>query len=106
MEAVRMILGRTPEATGSQIAKAAMEEFGIEISGKKASAYKSMLKSRRKAARKRAPSPAAPAPAPVAAPVAKARDEQGGVNDLLSAAQKLGWKRVKQIVDQVLQAPA
>jgi hypothetical protein len=29
-----------------------------------------------------------------------------GVNDLLSAAQKLGWKRVKQIVDQVLQAPA
>jgi hypothetical protein len=36
----------------------------------------------------------------------RAKDEAGGLDDLLRAAQKLGWRRVKEIMDQVLQAPA
>src|SRR5262245_38301155 len=98
--AVRMILGSNMAATGTEISKKVKSDYGMSITPKQAGKYRYMiLKETRDGGRATGRKAA----------VASARSsggDQSGYDDLLRAAQKLGWKRVKVVVDQVIQAPA
>ena|SRR5581483_8426122 len=98
MDAVRQILEATPTATGSEISRLMKSQFNLDMNPKVAGTYryhiqKSKRRKQRKAAR-------------AAAGVQGTSGRTDGLDYLLRAAEKLGWKRVKEIVDGVLGAPA
>jgi hypothetical protein len=109
IEAARQLLARNPNVTASELSQAMKAEFGMDISPDVASTYRyTILKKQGKKPRRRQRKRRAPAAAVVPTAVAQndgGGSEQGGLNDLLSAAGKLGWKRVKEIVDRVIGAP-
>jgi hypothetical protein len=105
--AVRTVMERSPTAGAGEIRSAVKEEFNIELSPKMASNYRYMvLKERGKAGRGTKPKAAATTAAPAAAPARARAYDQSGLDDLLQAASKLGWRRVKQVVDDIIGAPA
>jgi len=102
--AVRMILNSNMDATGTEISKRIKSDYGMSITPKQAGKYRYMIlkevrDSGRGAGKKAAAAPAAATPR-------SSGGDQSGYDDLLRAAQKLGWKRVKVVVDQVIQAPS
>ena len=99
MEAVRQILTADPNAKASDITAQAKAKYRIEINPKMAGTYRyHVLSKLRRKQRKvvRAVQAANPA----------ATDASDGVDDLLRAARKLGWQRVSEIVQGVLNAPS
>jgi hypothetical protein len=98
MEAVRQILAADPNTKANEISVQAQAKYGIEINPKMAGTYRyHVLSKLRRKQRKvvRAVQAANPA----------ATDLSDGVDDLLRAARKLGWQRVNEIVQGVLNAP-
>lgn len=98
MEVVRAILKKNPQAKASDIAAQAKAEHGVEINAKMAGTYRYHVLSkehRRQRKTVRAVQAANPSP----------NDKTDGVDDLLRAARKLGWQRVQEIVNGVLNAP-
>jgi hypothetical protein len=99
MEAVRQIVTADPNTKASDIVEKARAKFGVDITPQMASTYRYHILSKqhrkqRKAVRKvQAANPAT-------------TDASNGVDDLLRAARKLGWKRVNEIVQGVLNAPS
>lgn len=99
MEVVRQILAETPNAKAAEIAQQALATHGITIDPKMAATYRYHIvsKQRRKQRKTvRAVQAANPSPS----------DKSDGVDDLLRAARKLGWQRVSEIVQGVLNAPS
>ncbi|MDB5335138.1 MAG: hypothetical protein JWN70_757 [Planctomycetaceae bacterium] len=98
MDVVRQILSVNGNATPKQIAAEAKAKHDIVIDPKMAATYRYHIvsKSRRqqrkvvRAVQKKNPS---------------ALDSGHGVDDLLRAASKLGWQRINEIVQGVLNAP-
>jgi hypothetical protein len=108
MAAARQVLERNPAASAAEISAALRTEFGMDLSPKAASSYRySILKKQggRRRRRRREAAGASASTASVRNDTGHGGDEQGGINDLLRAAQKLGWRRVKEVVDGVLGAP-
>src|SRR5882672_3175117 len=88
MDAVRQILAATPNATGSEIARLMKSQFNLEMNPKVAGTYryhiqKTARRQQRKAARAVAGAHGVPG-------------KSDGIDHLLRAAEKLGWKRVKE----------
>jgi hypothetical protein len=100
MEAARRVLQATPAATAGEISRAVKKEYGLNLSPKTASTYKYYIQKKSKSAGRRSPARS------TAGSTSTGGGQAAGVNDLLSAAQKLGWRRVKEVVDLVIQAPA
>ena len=93
MDAVRAILKVTPHIKPTELSKTAKQQFGLDISPKMAATYRyhlqrTELHTQRKAMRA------------AAGPVTN--DKSTGIDDLLRAGRTLGWKRVKEIVDQLV----
>ena len=101
MEAARRVLEQTPGATAGELSRAVKVQFGLNLNPKMASTYKYNIQKKTKSAGKSSP---IRSEAGVAG--AGHSDQAAGVDDLLRAAQKLGWHRVKEVVDLVIQAPA
>src|SRR5437868_1242022 len=98
MQAVRQILESTPHATGSEISRLMKSQFSLDINPKVAGTYRyHILKTARRKQRKAARAAAGAQGRPV---------EADGIDHLIRAAEKMGWKRVKEIVDGLLGAPA
>jgi hypothetical protein len=102
MEAARRVLEQTPGASAGELSRAVKEQFALNLSPKMASTYKYHIQKKAKSAKRRAISSNAGAASVGGSQI----DQAAGVDDLLSAAQKLGWQRVKEVVDLVIQAPA
>jgi hypothetical protein len=104
MDGVRILLNRNPKMKAAEIAEAMKTEFDMDMNQATAASYRySILKKTKK--QKRA---AARAAGSQAAPVALSEpsiDEAGALDDLLRAAGKVGWRRIKEVVDLVVQAP-
>ena len=98
MNAVREILRAAPHAKASEISKRAEAEYGVTISPKVASTYRYHILGRQRREQRKAVRAAA---GPQGMP-----GRTDGLDHLLRAAEKLGWRRVKEIVDGVLNAPA
>ena len=97
MAGVRQILAVNPTATGSEISKLMKSQFRMSMNPKVAGTYryhiqKAARRNQRKAVRAVAGAQGLPG-------------KTDGLDFLLRAAEKLGWKRVKEIVDGVLSAP-
>ena len=103
MEAARRVLQQTPGATAGELSRAVKEQFSLNLTPKMASTYKYHIQKKSKSAGKRN---AMPSNAGVAGTGGSQSAQAAGVDDLLRAAQKLGWQRVKEVVDLVIQAPA
>ena len=98
MQAVRQLLEATPQMTGSEIATAMKGQFNLAMTPKVASTYRyHILGRQRRRQRKAVRAMAGPQGVP---------GKTDGLDHLLRAAEKLGWRRVKEIVDGVLGAPA
>jgi hypothetical protein len=97
MEAVRNILKKNQAAMPGEITQQVKEQFGIDITPKMASTYKYHIQ--RKAGKRRGGCRWAQAET-------TGNSVASGLDDLLRAADKLGWQRVKEVVDKVIQAPA
>lgn len=98
MEVVRQILSAHPNAKASDIAQAAKTEHGVEIDPKMAGTYRyHVLSKQRRIQRKAVRAVQAANPSET--------DKSDGVDDLLRAARKLGWQRVNEIVQGILNAP-
>ncbi len=94
MAAVKAIVAANPKVTASEISRLAKAEHGVDIHPKMAGTYRyHILKGERTQRRK-------------AARAIGAGGNTDGLDHLLRAAEKLGWKRVKEIVEGVLNAPA
>jgi hypothetical protein len=100
MEAARRVLQDTPKITAGELSRAVLEQYGLDLPPKMASTYKYNIE---KSARKRGRRSGVRSDVSVAQ---KPPSEGAGVDDLLQAAQKLGWQRIKEVVDLVIQAPA
>ncbi len=99
MEVVRQILKKNANAKASEISEEAMATHGVEISAKVAGTYRyHVLSKDRRQQRKTVRAVQAANPS--------ANDKSDGVDDLLRAARKLGWQRVQEIVNGVLNAPS
>jgi hypothetical protein len=112
MEGVRILLGRDPAMTAAQIVENLKAEFDIDMNQGTAQSYRyTVLKKmngrkggrRKKRSRNKQVEAAA---APIAVAAEPTTDYEGGLDDLLRAARTLGWRRVKEITDQVIEAPA
>jgi hypothetical protein len=103
MEAARRVLEQTPRATAGELSRAVREQFGLNLNPKMASTYKYHIQKKTKSAGKRSAIRSNPS---VADTGSSQTAQAAGVDDLLRAAQKLGWQRVKEVVDLVIQAPA
>src|SRR5262245_36994228 len=106
MDGVRILLGRNRKMKASEIAAAMKSEFGMDMNAATASSYRySILGKTKRTKRRKAATPANAEPSPIAVhqPVI---DDAGALDDLLRAAQTVGWRRIKEVVDQVIQAPA
>lgn len=107
--AARAFLEQHPQATPSEMVTA-LQAKGTEINLSLAQTYTYRIRSQN---RDKGQQPRAAVVSSVAAN-AQVRQERaessagdrGGIDDLLRAAGKLGWQRVKEIVDRVVQAPA
>jgi len=98
MDAVRLILGANPNATPKQVTDEAKAKYGIVINPKMAATYRYHIVSKsRRQQRKVVRAVQAKNPS--------ASDSGHGVDDLLRAASKLGWQRINEIVQGVLNAP-
>ena len=96
MDGVRQILAANPTAKGSEISKLMKSQFGMSMNPKVAGTYRYHIqKAARRNQRKAVRAVAGVLPG-----------KTDGLDFLLRAAEKLGWKRVKEIVDGVLSAPA
>jgi hypothetical protein len=105
MDGARQLLERNPKITAAELSSSMKSEFGMDLDPRSASSYRySIIKKRGKITRSRKAT---------VAPVARERlsvisgrsNDEGGLDDLLRAAQKLGWKRVKEVVDGIIEAP-
>jgi len=99
MEVVRQILASDPNAKAGSISEQAKAKHGVDINPKMAATYRyHVLSKQSRKNRKvvRAVQAAKPA----------TTDKSDGVDDLLRAARKLGWQRVNEIVQGVLNAPS
>src|SRR5262249_25560063 len=97
MDAVRAILLADSQAKASDISQRAKSQYGLEISPKMAATYRYHIQREgRKKERKAARAAAGPATA----------DQSGGIDHLLKAGRTLGWRRVKEIVDSLVETPA
>jgi hypothetical protein len=103
MEAARRVLGQTPGATAGELSRAVREQFGLNLNPKMASTYKYHIQKKTKYVGMGSPTGSN---ASIAGTGGSQAAQAAGVDDLLSAAQKLGWRRVKEVVDLVIQAPA
>ncbi|MCS6975554.1 MAG: hypothetical protein NZM31_00915 [Gemmatales bacterium] len=102
MEVVRKILEANPKAKPDEIVQVAQSQYGTEINKRTAGVYRYMiLHPKGKTARVRAKNGAAKA-AP-ARPVTAGVGE--GLDDLFRAAEKMGWSRLKTVVERITQAP-
>src|SRR5882762_873383 len=98
MQAVRQILDASPTTTGSEISRLMKSQFGLSMTPKVAGTYRYHIqKTARRNQRKAARAVAGHQGVPV---------KTDGLDHLLRAAERLGWKRVKEIVDGILGAPA
>lgn len=98
MEVVRQILAANPNAKASEIAHEAKTKHSVDIEPKMAGTYRyHVLSKQRRVQRK--------AVRAVQAANPSATDTSDGVDDLLRAARKLGWQRVNEIVQGILNAP-
>lgn len=98
MDAVRQILSANSNATPKQITADAKAKFDIAIDPKMAATYRYHIVSKsRRQQRKVVRAVQAKNPS--------ALDSGHGVDDLLRAAGKLGWQRINEIVQGVLNAP-
>jgi hypothetical protein len=100
MSAARALLTANPEMRGAELS-AALKAQGIDLDSRVASTYRYQilkgLKKARKGNRRMAGG---------AGGGGSSDTVQSGLDDLLRAAEKLGWQRVKDVVDKVIQAPA
>jgi hypothetical protein len=99
--AARVVMRSTPTATAPEMARSVKEQFGFDLTPKMAANYRYTALKEMGGRRGRRGAVAASA-----ARTTTPRNEQAGIDDLLQAAQKLGWQRVKEVVDSVIQAPA
>ena len=98
MDAVRLILATNSNATPKQITEDAKAKYDIVINPKMAATYRYHIVSKsRRQQRKVVRAVQAKNPS--------ALDSGHGVDDLLRAASKLGWQRINEIVQGVLNAP-
>ncbi len=98
MDAVRQILAAKSNATPKEITAQAQAQYAIAINPKMAATYRYHIVSKSRRQQRKA----------VRAVQAKnpsALDAGHGVDDLLRAASKLGWQRINEIVQGVLNAP-
>jgi hypothetical protein len=112
MAAVREVLSANADATPDEIV-AALAKQNLKISASVASNYKSVIKSgsKRKTSKK-GPGRKSPAPSTKPLPVAAADATNGSaghglspeVIELLKAGRAIGWKRVRSIVDLMLES--
>jgi heme oxygenase len=102
MEAARRVLEVTPGATAGELSRAVRKQFGLNLNPKMASTYKYHIQKKAKSAKHSA----IRGDLGVAGTGGSQTAQAAGVDDLLQAAQKLGWHRVKEVVDLVIQAPA
>ena len=99
--AVRAFLTENPHAKASEISNALSTKHGLTISPKVASTYRyHILSSKRRKARRAAGMKRGTAASRGSV------SEAAGMDDLLRAAAHLGWQRLKEVVDKVIQAPA
>ncbi len=101
MEVVKRILESNPKAKPDEIVQVAQSQYGTEISKRTAGVYRYLIlnpKSRTAKPRARNGSVAAPAPKP-------AVSVGEGLDDLFRAAEKMGWSRLKTVVERITQAP-
>jgi hypothetical protein len=106
LAAVREILRQNAEARGSEIAGIVKSQYGMKITPKQAGKYRYMILQEMRGGGGRRVNKKAAVSAVVAGGRGSAGSDQSGYDDLLRAAQKLGWRRVKIVVDQVVQAPS
>lgn len=101
MEVVRKILEANPKAKPEEIVQVAQSQYGTEINRRTAGVYRYMiLNPKSKAGRVRAKNGAAKmAPRPTPTGVGE------GLDDLFRAAEKMGWSRLKTVVERITQAP-
>lgn len=100
MAAVRLVLAANPDATGVTISEALKKQYGMDLDAKNAGSYKfHILRTQKIRKRRKARRANATAATNHASP-------ESGFDDLLRAAEKLGWQRVKEVVDKVTSAPA
>ena len=98
MHAVREILRTSPGAKPSEISQRAKTEYGVDITPKMAGTYRYHIMGKQRRANRRA--------VRAAAQMSGSGGRSDGLDHLLRAAETLGWRRVKEIVDGVLSAPA
>jgi hypothetical protein len=98
MGAVRVVLSANPNATAKEISEALKSQYGMDLDANAAGSYRyQILKAqglRGQKARRRG-----------RVGQGQAVADQSGIDDLLRAAEKLGWQRVKELVDKIVQAP-
>ena len=97
MDAVRAVLRADPHIKPTALSKTAKSQYGVDISPKMAATYRYHIQRSEKRSQRKAVRAAA-------GPVST--EKSAGIDNLLRAAQILGWQRVKDIVDQVVHAPA
>jgi hypothetical protein len=104
MGAVRLVLAKNPKLTAHEIVAEVKKDHGLDVDAKLAGVYKYQILKPKKKPRQRAT--AARSAAVSATPANVGRRTSGeGLDDLLRAADKLGWHRVKEVVDKIVQAP-
>jgi hypothetical protein len=99
MDAVRQILAAKADSTASEITEQAKTKFGVDINPKMAATYRYHILSKDRRKQRKAVRA-------VQAANPSSTDASDGVDDLLRAARKLGWQRVGEIVQGVLNAPS
>lgn len=97
--AAREIMKASPHLSAAELRQSMKDQYGIDISAKVAGTYRYHLRKEMGQKQRRAVKAASGVPA------GQSIRSTDGLDDLLQAANKLGWQRVKEIVDKVLDAP-
>jgi hypothetical protein len=99
---VKQIMAKSPNLTAPEIVAAAKSDYGVDIPPRTAGVYRYQILHPKKTKKRKYKYRTA------ATPVTPARAAGGadGYDDLLRAAEKLGWKRVKDVVQKITQAPS
>jgi len=99
---VKQILDKKPEARAKEIVEIAKLEHGVDIPERTAGVYRYSILNPTKAGKKKRRNKLQPTE-----PVAPSRgiSSAEGYEDLFRAAEKMGWKRLRAVVERITAAP-
>jgi hypothetical protein len=100
---VKVIMTENPGIKAPDIVDLAKSNYGVDIPPKTAAVYRyNNLNPKKTKKRKKGKLKVAATPV---APTVRLGSSMEGFDDLFRAAEKLGWKRLKDVVQKITQAP-